>query len=376
MLKSKVLINSLLVLCCLEMPLMAVSPQYVISANDQRWQLADSINAPFDNPDVGSITILDTSVMPPKQVDIPNIPCSVTGPPTCLVMSPDKSIILVAAAMKLDDAGKDQVPDNSVSVIDVAEGKLIDTLVVGKQPSGISISPDGKTALVCNRAEGSVTNLKISGKKVTVVSTVQISKPEESLSHIIFVPGDDFALASLQNTSSVVKISLEKGQAKEAVGRIEVGKGPYCLDATPDGKWIAVANVSDTTVSIIDTCGDDWKVTDSIFVGVIPEGLDVSGDGKYIAVSCLQYSMVKPDDSKRQQYGQVVLLKRQPQYFSIMQRLQVDRIPQGVAFTHDSKRLVVGGFENKRLKIYDLSNDKLEYTGICLDVPGQPCSLR
>jgi YVTN family beta-propeller protein len=259
----------------------------------------------------------------------------------------------------------------------VADRKVVETLTVGQQPSGISISPDGKTAMVCNRAEGTITNLRISGKNVAVDSTVQICKPQESLSHVIFAPDGKYAIASLNKTSFVVKISLTDGVAEKPLERIEVGKGPYCLDVTFDGKYIAVANVADTTVSIIDASNpDQLHVSDTIYVGVTPEGLDISPDGKWLAVSCLQYSMVRLDDSRRQQYGQVVLLKRKPDCFSIIQRMQVDRIPQGVAFSPDSGYLVVGGFENERLKIYEFTNEQLSYTGMSLDVPGQPCSLR
>jgi YVTN family beta-propeller protein len=377
MLKIRLLFGLLFSLCFLGVISASQSPEYVISANDCWWQLEDSKNAPLDSPGVGNVTMLDMSVMPPKQINIDNVPCSVTGPPTCLAITPDNTIILVAAAMKLDEETKQQTPDNRVSVIDAAARKVIDTLIVGSQPSGISISPDGKTAMVCNRADGTVTNLRISGRKVTIDSTVKICEPQESLSHIIFAPDGSFAAATLNKTSSIIKISLNDGIAGDPLERIEVGKGPYCMDITPDGKWIAVANVAEATVSIVDASNPDkLHLSDTIFAGVTPEGLDISPDGKWLAVSCLQYSMVSPDDSKRQQYGQVVLLRRKPEYFSIIQRLQVDRIPQGVAFSPDSKYLVVGGFENQRLKIYELCNERLDFTGIVVDVHSQPCSLR
>ena len=43
---------------------------------------------------------------------------------------------------------------------------VIGNVTVGKQPSGMAISPKGDLALVCNRAEGTISVLSIRGKEV------------------------------------------------------------------------------------------------------------------------------------------------------------------------------------------------------------------
>ena len=117
-------------------------------------------------------------------------------------------------------------------------------------------------------------------------------------------------------------------------------------------------------------------MSDIIFTGVLPEGLDISPDGKWAVVNCMGYTTAKPDNSMRQEYGQLVLLKKEQDHYSISQRLQIDRIPQAAVFTAESKYVVVAGFENRRLRIYELSGGTLEDTGVTINVPGQPCTLR
>ena len=68
---------------------------------------------------------------------------TVFGPPTNLQITPDGKLALVANSMDwvADGNGWKPSPDNKLYVIDLAMDppKLIDTVQVGKQPSGLSI---------------------------------------------------------------------------------------------------------------------------------------------------------------------------------------------------------------------------------------------
>jgi DNA-binding beta-propeller fold protein YncE len=88
---------------------------------------------------------------------------SVVGPPVNVAIDPSGTVALAADSvdvLKEGDALK-QVPDNKVYVIDLSANppKLAATLTAGKQPSGLSFSPDGKMALVANRGDNSISVL-------------------------------------------------------------------------------------------------------------------------------------------------------------------------------------------------------------------------
>ena len=68
-------------------------------------------------------------------------------------------------------------PDNRLLVIDLESEipQLIDTITVGRQPSGIAISPSGRFALIANRADRSVSVVEINGKSVKLIQSVDVT---------------------------------------------------------------------------------------------------------------------------------------------------------------------------------------------------------
>src|SRR5262249_49241603 len=86
---------------------------------------------------------------------------SISGPPTNLAVVPGNQIALVANAMHatVDASGKQtNAPGTQLFVIDLTTSppKLLNTLDVGKQPSGLAISPKGDLALVTFRGDNSL----------------------------------------------------------------------------------------------------------------------------------------------------------------------------------------------------------------------------
>src|SRR5260370_26179399 len=114
---------------------------------------------------------------------------SVVGPPVNVAIDPSGTVALAADSidvLKEGDALK-QVPDNKVYVIDLSANppKLAATLTAGKQPSGLSFSPDGKMALVANRGDNSISVLSVNGSDVKITDTVTIP---DSVAHVTFTP--------------------------------------------------------------------------------------------------------------------------------------------------------------------------------------------
>jgi DNA-binding beta-propeller fold protein YncE len=281
--------------------------------------------------------------------------------------------------MKVDESDKTrQVPSDKVTVIDLSskQPQILKILKMGKQPSGISVSPDGSMALVTLRAEGAVGILHIQNKEVVHVDTVKVCEPNDSIAHIAISPDGTYALASLNQDSSLLVIDIADGSITVQEPKIKVGKGPYVVDITSDGKLGVVANTMDATISILDVSRRPFQIIDEIFVGVLPEGVDISPDGSWMAVNCMQYTMTKPEDSMRQEFAQLVLLKRRGKQFKIVERSQIDRIPQAAVFSPDGQYLVVAGFEHQRLRMYRVTENGVKDTGIQIPTPGQPCTLR
>lgn len=69
----------------------------------------------------------------------------------------------------------------------------------------------------------------------------------------------------------------------KVVATIPVGPGPHGLRPSPDGRWVFVANMAGTTLSVIDTA-DNREVAE-IEVGRAPAQIAVSPDGRYVYAS-------------------------------------------------------------------------------------------
>src|SRR6266536_5527963 len=161
------------------------SAQIVISGNENKVDLTSG--APRIIPPLGpdSISILNFSTFPPSVQHISDIPNSVVGPPSNIAIAPDRRIALISNSLRADPQdATNWVPESFVHVLDLTANppKVIGQARTGRQPSGLSIAPNGKLALVANRADGTVSVLSIRGKEVTPVGTVKVCEPQESVS--------------------------------------------------------------------------------------------------------------------------------------------------------------------------------------------------
>ena len=93
--------------------------QIAVSANDNKVVLVNGAATVVQNPAPDTVAIIDFKQFPPKITAEIEVPASVVGPPFSVAITPDESLALVTAAMKIhpNDATK-QVPDNRLSVLD------------------------------------------------------------------------------------------------------------------------------------------------------------------------------------------------------------------------------------------------------------------
>src|SRR5450759_4841190 len=141
--------------------------ELMVVGNDEKvtWDAdGKGVNLP---PGKDTVLVIDIGTDPLAPRILANLPLmnSIFGPPTNLAITPDEGLALVANSMDAQKDGADwkMVPDNKLYVIDLTATppKLIDTVTVGKQPSGMSINRAGNLALIANRADNSVSVLRI-----------------------------------------------------------------------------------------------------------------------------------------------------------------------------------------------------------------------
>ena len=116
------------------------------------------------------------------------------------------------------------------------------TLAVGRQPSGIDVSPDGRLLLVANRADATVSVLRISGKSVTFVDTVLVDAP---VAAVRFTPDGRRALIVFKQDNRVGILQVRSETVTyDPAEDLNVGISPANVDVTPSGDLALVMGSS------------------------------------------------------------------------------------------------------------------------------------
>jgi DNA-binding beta-propeller fold protein YncE len=338
-------------------------------------------------PGKDTVSVIDIGTDPLAPRILANLPLmnSIFGPPTNLAITPDESLALVANSMDWVKDGEvwKPAPDNKLHVIDLTASppKLIDTVTVGKQPSGMSINRAGDLALIANRADNSVSVLRIAGKKVTLIDTVAIG---EQVAHVAFTPDGKRALAGKFPNHKVALLEVAGEKVTYAKQDIPVGLWPYNLDVTPDGKLALTADNGNSgaadghvdTVSVIDLEANPARVIDKVVVGDAPEGFAISPTGK-LAVAIL----LKGTNSAKTAWfynrnATVVALKIDGKKVTRTNEVEVRGLPEGAVFSNDGRYIYVGNFMDSDISILRVDGDQIVNTGKSLALPGHPASMR
>ncbi|TAI60872.1 hypothetical protein CWO89_38315 [Bradyrhizobium sp. Leo170] len=309
---------------------------------------------------------------------------SVVGPPVNLDIDPTGSIALVADSVDVTKDGDalKQVPDNKVYVVDLKANppKLAATVTVGKQPSGLSISPDGKMALVANRGDNSVSVLSINGSDVKVTDTIALP---DSVAHVAFTPDGKRALAVRFPAHKVSVLDIAGDKVTYNKVDLPTGQWPYNVAVTPNGKLALTsdnggAGSSDgsvDTTSVIDLEANPPRIIDRVVVGDGPEGFAISPKGDLAVAAILRGSNMK-NAYYYHKNGSLTVLKIDGKKVTKTQDIEVGGLPEAVAFTPDGKYLLAGNYLTQDFSILKVDGGKVSDTGKRFKAPGHPASAR
>jgi YVTN family beta-propeller protein len=170
--------------------------------------------------------------------------------------------------------------DNTVSVIDTANNKVVATIPVGSFATGVAITPAGThptepvdrrhptSAYVTNQLDGTVSVIDTANNTVVATIPVQVDPsgvaitPDGTRAYVANTAGNDQA-NQFDRTVSMINTARNT-----VVATILVGFGPNGVTVTPNGTGAYVTNSIDGTVSVIDIASN--KVVATIPVGNFP----------------------------------------------------------------------------------------------------------
>ena len=361
----------------------AKAAPFMIIGDDEKAGSTDAQGKPIINPSGNDAVLIVDLAKPEDPKIVASLPLenSVVGPPVNMAISPNGSIALVADSMTVaeDNGVRKLVPTDKLFVIDMKANppKLVDTLTLGKQPSGLSFNSRGDMALVCNRADGTISVLKIDGTKVTQTGTVTVSP---GVSHVVFTPDGKHALAVKSPDNKVAMLDVDGDKVTYNKVDFPTYPFPYNVVVSPDGKLAITADNgagggSDgnmDSASVIDLEGEHPHVIAHLTIEDGPEGLAMAPNGKFAVVAGLRGS--NQPQAWYHKTGSVTLLRITGKTVTVGKAIPVGTLPETVAITPDSQYVYVGNFLDKDFSILKVNGAELVDTGKRFKVPGHPAS--
>src|ERR1700686_117552 len=186
--------------------------------------------------------------------------------PHCAVLGPKDGLLYVTTEL-----------DKSVTVIDPGTLKIVGSVPTGQAESHmLAISPDGRKGYTANVGPGTVSVLDLAERKILTVIPVATHVQRISVSpdgHWIFTSDTEKPRLAVIDT------------ATNKVDRwIDLPGTGYGTAPTPDGKWLLVAIPSTNEVAIVDLAA--LRVVRTSKVPPSPQEVVIRPDGRVAYVSC------------------------------------------------------------------------------------------
>ena len=142
---------------------------------------------------------------------------------------------------------------DSVSVIDLGQFKVLKTIAVGRNPTGVTANPKKNEIYAVNTESNNISF--IDAAKNVVVATVGVHRAP----YFIDVSADGTrGYVANSGSANVSILDLEKRLVLATVG---VGATPGLARVSPDGKTVVVSNRGGNSVSILDAAKMQVRAT-------------------------------------------------------------------------------------------------------------------
>lgn len=369
------------------------TPHFLLVGNDEKVTWDDG-HIRFLAPGRDTLSVFDAGASPaaPELVATLPLPNSLFGPPVNLAVTPDQRLALVADSMawpaREDGAGWQPTPGRDLYVIDLTATPpaIGQVLQVGLQPSGLSINRAGTLALVANKAGRSVSVLRIAEGRVETCGEVDMGTAVVAVS---FAADGRRAFAVKTDTHRLGVLHIDESGPAPRVRHdpaedLTTGLVPFNLVVSPDGRLALVVDMGSPTasdghadsISVVDLSSTPPRVVDRVMVEDGPEGIAISPDGRHAAVAIVQGSNNPSSAWFHHPRGQIVLLRIEGLRVTRAGAIEVGALPEGVAFSPDSRFLYVGNFLDASMQVLAVGDDGLSDTGTRIALSGHPASMR
>lgn len=333
----------------------------IVSSNDGHTVMdaQKKLVAPAQ-PGPDTITVIDAGSYPPVIKATFDAPGSVVGPPGAIWISQDEGWGIVTSATKGDAQAKAGgiSPDDRVAVFDLTANppKVVQTVTAGLGASQVRVSPDGRLALVANRAEGSVSVFGVKDKRLTVVGKVETGNPKSMPSAVVFVD-DKNALLTRGGDNMVSVLHIDGANVTIDPRPITTGVAPYTMDINATHTLAAVSNMGrgdgdEDSVSLIDLTSKPYRVVGTFGVPSGPEPMKFSPEGRYLAIGAEYGSTKSATNPFHHNNGLLGLYAVQGQTLRKVAETSTGPWIEAIAFSRDGKAVLLQSMQDRQIEVF------------------------
>lgn len=247
--------------------------------------------------------------------------------------------------------------DHTVDLVDLASGQSRATLPTGHAPHEITVSPDGRRAVISNygdreKAGSSLTVVDVEAAKV--LSTVAIG--EHTRPHGLAWIGTDTVVVTTEGSGQLLTVDAKQGKVLQQVATGH--QVSHMVAVNPAGDRAFVSSIGSGKLAVIDLAKGE-KIAD-LATGEGAEGLAVSPDGQEVWIGNRAADTLTVLDANR---------------LEILATVPCPGFPIRVAFTPDGKHLLVSAARTGEVAVFDVAARKELRRGP-LDLTNAPDAAR
>jgi DNA-binding beta-propeller fold protein YncE len=234
----------------------------------------------------------------------------------------------------------------SVELIDIEKGILLDSIIIGKSWLGLTFSADGKYLYASGGNDNIIIKYSVAKNHLSVADTIVIGKKWPVKISIAGIAVDDaanmlYTVTKENNSLYAIDLKTKKIKSQHKLG----GEGYTCL-LSPDKKILYITCWGCDKVLLFDT--QQQKLTGSVAVGDNPNDMCITRNGKFLFVANANDNSVSVIDTK--QLKQVEILNS-----ALFPGSPAGTTTNSVALSKDEKTLYIANADNNCLAVFDVT---------------------
>ncbi len=271
------------------------------------------------------------SLTPPgRSLDLDDLPLN-------LVVSPSKKYIAIT---------NNGQSTQSITLIDAATEKIVDTAKVGKAYLGLAFSDDEKTVYASGGNDNKILVYKLENNALVPDEPIVLGKPwpvkisptglcvDDAKNRLYVVTKEDSALYVCDT------------KTRKVINKLNVGAAAYTCRLSPDKNELFISLWGGSSVLVINT--NTQIIAAKIPTNKNPNDLLFTRDGKYLFVANGNDNTVALIDVAKRQVMETLTA-------SLFPDAPVGTTPNGLALSEDENTLYIANADNNCLAVFDVT---------------------